>query len=514
MSSSAKVKNTAEGVLAERAEAHRPRPGISLDRRLAIYAAITVALVMGLLTVPEEILETRSREEGIRTSLARSVLPLQASLRGAADMEEAVSLLFDFHHAYVHGDNRHEMVLWDGNGEVIAETAPPADRSGRDWFHAEVPVSGPSFAGGNGRLGIYEERAGFRRAVNARWRRWSLHMLATAVAVLLVLRLTIRRLVTAPLERLRAGIQKMEMGYWDEAENVGGAWEIQWINWRFWSMGKELQKTVQQFLDAEHRASVAALQPRRPTAVGPPETDGTDIAEPVVVAFDPVREEFLRQKCRELEEASPHDSGIRSLARDTIENLAPEAEALGNQALKSRLEDAALRILEPREFGRLEEKLKEFTASRRNWFEECHSSFQAALDRQLIPVQSLERRLKHTAGVWKKMGAKNLALPQVHDLFALRVVVPTEADCYWVLGVAHECFQPVVGRFKDYIANPKPNGYQSLHTCVRDHTGQILEIQIRSTAMHYHAEYGQASHIEYKKQSLRGKSEEQPPRLG
>jgi GTP pyrophosphokinase len=93
---------------------------------------------------------------------------------------------------------------------------------------------------------------------------------------------------------------------------------------------------------------------------------------------------------------------------------------------------------------------------------------------------------------------KNLTFEQVHDLIALRIVVPTEADCYRALGVVHDLYALIVGRFKDYVVWPKPNGYRSLHASVRDAEGAIFEVQIRSVAMHRHAEQGPATHAGYK----------------
>ena len=124
----------------------------------------------------------------------------------------------------------------------------------------------------------------------------------------------------------------------------------------------------------------------------------------------------------------------------------------------------------------------------------------------MVPYIMIQHRVKHTAGVWKKMKSKKLNLDQIHDLYAFRIVVPTESDCYWTLGVIHRTFKPVVGRFKDYIAHPKGNGYQSLHTCVEPKEGPIFEIQIRSIAMHQHSESGTAAHWIYKNEGENGKT--------
>jgi GTP pyrophosphokinase len=115
-----------------------------------------------------------------------------------------------------------------------------------------------------------------------------------------------------------------------------------------------------------------------------------------------------------------------------------------------------------------------------------------------VPIVEIRHRVKHPAGLWKKMRQKNLTFDQVHDLVALRIVVPTEADCYHALGVVHDLYAPIVGRFKDYIVQPKSNGYRSLHASVRDAHRAVFEVQIRSLAMHRHAERGPATHADYK----------------
>jgi GTP pyrophosphokinase len=121
-----------------------------------------------------------------------------------------------------------------------------------------------------------------------------------------------------------------------------------------------------------------------------------------------------------------------------------------------------------------------------------------ALASKNVPVIELRHRIKHPAGIWKKMRNKNLTFGQVHDLVALRIVVPTESDCYHGLGAVHQLYAPIVGRFKDYVVRPKSNGYRSLHSSVRDAEGAIFEVQIRSIAMHQHAEQGPAAHADYK----------------
>src|SRR5204862_4683722 len=116
----------------------------------------------------------------------------------------------------------------------------------------------------------------------------------------------------------------------------------------------------------------------------------------------------------------------------------------------------------------------------------------------------VQGRPKHLYSIWKKMQGKRLDFAQVHDLRAVRVIVPDVPGCYAVLGRVHELFRPVAGEFDDYIERPKPNGYQSLHTVVLDGEGRAVEVQIRTRAMHEHAEHGVAAHWAYKDAGAKG----------
>ena len=112
--------------------------------------------------------------------------------------------------------------------------------------------------------------------------------------------------------------------------------------------------------------------------------------------------------------------------------------------------------------------------------------------------RALQHRVKHPAGIWRKTESKGLAVDQLHDIVAFRVIVRSEQDCYHALKVLHDRFEPLLLRFKDYIAEPKENGYRSLHTCVKSSDGIAFEIQIRTPEMHEQAEGGEAAHWRYK----------------
>lgn len=475
-----------------------PRAGLSLGWLLALYTSLAVTVVMGAVTVLQEVHETRQELQEIEQGLRSSLTPLVADIANAGDLGGIEARIAAFHHAYVNGgDKNHQLTLVGRGDRTIFSTFHGRGRSDPGEYHrGAVLIFHQALPEGQGQLTVFESNVEYRAHVRARWRRWGLHLGLTLASILIVLHVTIRILVNAPLDRLLDAIRKMEMGYWGEVEQVGGAWEIRWINWRFHNMGRELQETVQRLLDAERRASLAmsgaASRPARPA--------GRPAFDPLVdqTAHGDAMREFLELRCRELETTTSSGHREQVLAHAALAQHAFTAERAGDMPLKCRLENAAFRVLEPTRYRELEDQLATLSEAREAWLVRCKLDLGKALEKRKVPMHSLQSRCKHIAGVWKKMQDKGLNIDQIHDLFAIRVVVSTEADCYWALRVAHDTFSPVVGRFKDYVAHPKANGYKSIHTCVRTADGQVVEIQIRSVAMHQMAERGDASHVLYK----------------
>ena len=175
---------------------------------------------------------------------------------------------------------------------------------------------------------------------------------------------------------------------------------------------------------------------------------------------------------------------------------------MGESSLKSRLEDAAFRILEPDAYEDVSRRAAGLTSSRRKWIREREAELKAALSEAGVKPRALQHRVKHLAGIWRKMKSKGLAIEQIHDIFAFRILLETEEECYMALSALHHRFEALLLRFKDYIAEPKENGYQSLHTCIRAPGGLVYEVQIRTVAMHEAAEGGGAAHWKYKKESV------------
>ncbi|MBB3193988.1 RelA/SpoT family protein [Roseateles terrae] len=193
----------------------------------------------------------------------------------------------------------------------------------------------------------------------------------------------------------------------------------------------------------------------------------------------------------------------RELAAESLQVFAPLANRLGIWQIKWELEDLSFRFLEPEQYHQLAKGLHEKRVEREQSVEAVRASLESQLRAQGLQAE-VQGRPKHLYSIWKKMRGKGLTLERVFDLRALRVIVPEVADCYAVLARLHEWYQPVDGEFDDYIARPKPNGYQSLHTVVVATDGRPMEVQIRTRAMHEHAEHGVAAHWAYKEAGTKG----------
>ncbi len=188
------------------------------------------------------------------------------------------------------------------------------------------------------------------------------------------------------------------------------------------------------------------------------------------------------------------------IARETIEIYAPIAQRLGISKIKVELDDLSLKYLEPEAYYDLVEKIAVRKSVREKYIQAIVDEVSEHIKNAGITAQ-IDGRVKHFFSIYKKMKNQNKSIDQIYDLFAVRIIVDTLKDCYAALGVIHEMYKPIPGRFKDYIAMPKENMYQSLHTTLIGSSGQPFEIQIRTYEMHKAAEYGIAAHWKYKEAS-------------
>ncbi len=185
-------------------------------------------------------------------------------------------------------------------------------------------------------------------------------------------------------------------------------------------------------------------------------------------------------------------------AFETMEIYAPIAHRLGMQKIKWELEDLSLKYLDPVAYDDIARKLEIAKSEHGQFMSAVTAAVNARMTEQGIPNATVYGRVKHPYSIYRKMYAQEKTMEEVYDLFAFRVLVDTVPDCYNVLGVIHDLYKPILGRFKDYIATPKPNMYQSLHTTVIGDEGIPFEVQIRTYDMHAIAEYGVAAHWKYK----------------
>jgi guanosine-3',5'-bis(diphosphate) 3'-pyrophosphohydrolase len=197
------------------------------------------------------------------------------------------------------------------------------------------------------------------------------------------------------------------------------------------------------------------------------------------------------------------------IAQETRDIYAPIAHRLGMSKLKNELEELAFRYIEPAAYQALRHQVDSRRRATEGLLEDLRKRLTAKLDEAQIPVVSIEGRIKRLWSIHQKLQRQKVSLDQVYDFLALRVITRSVKDCYAVLGIIHQMWQPVPGRFKDFIAMSRPNGYQSLHTSVVGEKGLPFEVQIRTEEMHHIAEEGIASHWKYKEGRIGSERDEQ-----
>jgi ppGpp synthetase/RelA/SpoT-type nucleotidyltranferase len=481
-----------------RAPLHPSGKRLSLGWRLAMTTALVIGLIMGGISILQQRFEMQQDRQIRQEFLKMSLVPVAVNLESATSLDAMRRELERFHWSYLQKDYPvHEIVLLDAFDHPRFSTGVTLNDEDERYLTARIPI-GSDLLDGQGSLKVLINREAYRDRVQRDWLLWSVHFLVTLGVVFLFLAASLYLQVTRPVNQLIRGIKKMEQGYWGPVDLSGGAWEVRWLAWRFSNMVQEVQSAMTRLFEAERKAQKSLPNSRDDDL---PDTEQHPLSISPATETDPPDSSDYRELialCERLESASPDDTQAVQLARVVWRRQALEANRLGYHQLKARLENAALCLMEPEAYSNLNKRIASLRASWQKWSEQHHETLYRLLDAQAIPCAGVLHRVKHTAGVWAKMQHKGLRLDEVYDLFAFRIIVPTEADCYAALGIIHQHYKPVLSRFKDYIAKPKGNGYRSLHTCLVAEEGPVFEIQIRSVGMDRRAERGDASHWLYK----------------
>jgi (p)ppGpp synthase/HD superfamily hydrolase len=357
------------------------------------------------------------------------------------------------------------------------------------------------------------------------WTEWGTELGLTTLFVALTLLLTYHCLVRRPLRRILGAVRLMRFGYDGRLQHVRGAREWQQLAGAIHDLEQELEETARRLVEAERQALAETLQAAKArddssAGLGPGRTPSARPSAPAS-AHLPVAPTlrhrlmtlYWQDKCNVLDWQNPQDPVVQRYAREIWEQDVHEAERAHELGLRNRLDDAAFRVLYPEEHAKVSRYLEQITAEQADRPRQREAELRAALEEDGVPSVAIEWRVKRAAGIFRKMQANNVELDQVKDVFAYRIIVPDKPHCYQALAAVHQRFEPHPLRFRDYIANPKPNGYQSLHTYVRGPDDLSFEIQIRSQEMHERADGGSAAHWRYKVDQQTGvRTPRRPPR--
>ena len=476
-----------------------PRGGLPLGAVLSVTISVLVALLLGGLTTLQLHREERRELAARQGLLAESLAPLAAEIERASGLGEIEQHLSSSARAEIaSGRSDFNLMLRDGDGQVVASALAGADTSPPpNSIQAHMTVRSAVMTPGRGTLTAWQGASGFAAEIASRRHAAWLDIGVAVLAIIFVVQLTIYLLVTRPLDHLFTTIDKVEQGYPAKLRQGDIARELRWLEWRFHRMSVSLTNSAR-LLVAAHRRAMEASKSRPRSDIDPRLLDPLDLDRGEQSAGRDIMRRYLRDRCALLERYRPGDPRARAVALQIWERDAVEAEKFGEMDLRARVENAALTILDPDAFERVSRELDTLIAARAEWCAATAEIIESALPVDGVPLVAIQHRAKHAAGAWRKMQERGLGLEDVADLVGFRIIVPSQDDCYLALNTVHRLFEPEPFRFKDYIADPKANGYQSLHTSVRDRDGFVFEVQIRSVDMHHAAEEGTAAHWRYR----------------
>ena len=476
-----------------------PSQGLSIGVRLALSTIFVVTISMGSIAITQQVSDIEKDRLLISEVMKSTLIPLAARLESSVSLDVMREEIIEYHRAFLsRGYPDHEINIYDSKGEaILIQESTGLNGHGAELISANIRIDSHLFDDKHGVLRVTKHIDKYEELLGNTWLLWATHFGVTLGVILLFLVITIYYQVTKPMNRLIQGVEKMEMGYWGPVDIRSGAWELRWLSWRFGNMVQEVRSAVMHLFEAEQKAK-HIVENRKKNFTSDEVNHHEDVILDKSQFLNTATYQELLALCERLELASVQDQESVRIASGIWKNEAIEANQLGYHQLKARLEDAALKLTKPDIYKDVDEKLRVIKESWQEWPSEIEMNLRVKLKDNHIPIVKIEHRVKHTAGVWLKMKSKNLYLDEVYDLFALRLILPTEADCYAATSVVHQVYKPSVSRFKDYIARPKGNGYRGIHTCVVSAKGLIFEIQIRSRSMDHQAEKGESAHWKYK----------------
>jgi ppGpp synthetase/RelA/SpoT-type nucleotidyltranferase len=494
-------------------ERSKPVRGLSLGLRFAITSILSVTLLVGTLAFLQQRRQIALERASRITLLEESLAPLAADIENADSLADVRKHLEAFRReCKTRGYTGFHVDLLDQTGNLVAsssddrESNSASSRHSDNTLHASLPITSNLFPGGRCSLAVFRNDASLEDEISQHWRHLYIDALAMVACVLASLILANYFLVSRPLRRLREGVRMMGRGYLGALKSIEGAREWRELAQSIWILGTELEQTVRCLVEAE-RTCLSNPGPASQDCASNNGclTDSANTPEALSTTSrdsSPPQQElllrYLYDKCHLLETQDSRDPVVRAYAKEVWEHDVAEAERLGDLPLRTRLDDAAFRILLPSEYRAVSDYFASMVESPPTWLHAREAEIRTALEEGQVPIVAIERRTKHAGGIWRKMRALNLPADQIQDVFGLRVIVETEDQCYQALALLHRRFRPQLLSFKDYISQPKPNGYRSLHTHLYAQDGPVFEVQIRTLEMHRQASDGKVAHWSYK----------------
>ncbi len=493
---------------------HRP-PRLSLGWLHGLSTVLVVALVMGTFTFLQQLREDRRDVEDHQILFHEFIIPLVPQIEKAASLFEIKALLVDFQTAVTLRGHPHLVLeLKDEAGyPVIASRLIQKRKGGSVMLFQSLPVRSRLLASGKGSLAVWDDDASLGSAARQHWFDWLVENVLMALVILGALLISNEFLVHRPLRRVLNTLRLMSRGYAGPVTPSGRIREWHLLVAGIQKLEQDLEETARRLVEAERHAlagitPAATLAERREgvtCATPPQQSDARLVRSPETLPDESARDrqleitvQYLHDKCRILETQDPLDPVVRRYAREVWEKDVLQAEIMKEMALRSRLDDLAFRVLFPEDHERITHHVESLIEHHQQQLHNCEAELRETIEAQGVPLLELQARVKHAAGIFRKMQTEGADLEQIKDVFGYRVIVPETVHCYQALAAVHQRFKSFPLRFKDYIAAPKANGYQSLHTYVAGPDGLSFEVQIRSAAMHRQADGGDSAHWLYK----------------